>query len=395
MSRDHLGHSEGRTSKLTLYIDNIGAILSVADWRGRTLRASNSKDQITMEIVLCAIIKAYEIQGCLELRDASNDVGLDHTLLVKIASTAVVSWLLGSTEAQTIDALSHAFMDGAPLRAFRHSPNTGPRQGWAAGDACMRAVHLAMLTKSGQPGAPTVLSDPSWGFDKTLFKDNRLQLIKPLKSRVIEDVFYIIHTVEGQGASAIQAALKIGFQLRIRGLSIERDIAHIRVRTQRAAMLMINKQGPLHSSDDREHCMQYMIAVTLLKRAVIEVDDFQDSSSWAKDERVEVLRKKIELVEDTQFTADYTEINNRRASSAIKVSINDGSDIALVDDPVFFPWRVRTADLMNEKFVRNTQNWFGEGPWTIRIHGLVDMDHKEFRKMNVCDFVDLWATWHK
>ena len=277
MGKHRFNHGERRTDKLTLYIDNIGAILSVADWRRRTSLGLKEKS-LTMEAVLCALIKAYEIQGCFQIRNAFNRVGLDHTFLVKIASTAVVSWLLGSTEAQTIDALSHAFMDGAPLRAFRQSPNTGPRKGWAAGDACMRAVHLATLIKNGQPGAPTVLSNPSWGFYKTLFNGNQFQLPRPFKSWVIESVFFKIHTVEGHRASAIEAAETIGQQLRARGLSAERDIVQIRVRTQQAAMIIINKQVPLHNSADRDHCMQYMIAVVLLKGAMIETADYQDNS---------------------------------------------------------------------------------------------------------------------
>ena len=393
MRKDRSSNGKGCTNALKLHTDNIGAILSVADWRSRTSLSLGEKS-LTMEAVLCALVKAYEIQGCFQIRNAFNKVGLDHTLLVKIASTAVVSWLLGLTEAQTLDALSQAWMDSSPLRAFRQSPNTGPRKGWAAGDACMRAVHLATLTKNGQPGAPTVLSNPSWGFYKTLFNGNQFQLPRPFKSWVIESVFFKIHTVEGHGASAIEAAETLGQQLRARGLSAERDIAHIRVRTQQAAMIIINKQGPLHNSADRDHCMQYMIAVVLLKGAMIETGDYQDSSPWARDERVECLRKKIELVEEMQFTLDYHDSRKRSASSALKVSLKDGLDLdeVLVEYPVGHPWREDTLELVKRKFEKNTRGWFGEGEKTDEILKLAGIEEEKFRSMNVCDFVDCWAA---
>jgi len=373
-------------------LDNIGAILAVADWLSRTSLA-RGETPLTVDTVLVALMKAYEIQGCFQIRNAFNKVGLDHTILVKIASTTVVSWLLGLSEAQTLDALSQAWMDGAPLRAYRQSPNTGPRKGWAAGDACMRAVHLALLTKNGQPGAPTVLTAPRWGFYATFFKGKEFQLPRPFGSWVIESIFFKIHAVEGHGASAIEAAAEIGQQLRARNLSPELDITHIRVRTQQAAMIIINKQGPLHNSADRDHCMQYMIAVVLLKGSMIDTADYQDDSPWARDPRVEVLRRKIELEEDMQFTLDYHDSKKSTASNALKVRLRDGSELdeVLVEYPVGHPWREDTIGLVKTKFERNVSEWFGKGEKAEAILKLASMKEDEFRSMNVDDLVDKFA----
>ena len=346
-----------------------------------------------MEKVLLGLIKAYEIQGCFQIRNAFNQVGLDHTLLVKIASTAVVSWLLDLTENQAMDALSQAWMDSAPLRVFRQSPNTGPRKGWAAGDACMRAVHLAWLTQKGQPGASTVLTTPRWGFYATLFNGREFQLPRPFGSWVIESIFFKIHAVEGHGASAVEAAVEVGEKLRESGLSVEKDIAHIHVRTQQAAMIIINKQGPLHNAADRDHCMQYMIAVVLMKGSMIESADYQDKSLWAKDPRVEALRKKIDLVEDPQFTADYHDKKKRSASSGLTVTLYDGTkmDEILCEYPVGHPWREETTSSVKGKLKKNIEGWYGKGKKAQNILKLEPLREEDFRKMQVCDFVDRFA----
>ena len=379
-------------TELIHILDNIGAILAVADWQSRTLRASGEK-ALTMQTVLVALIKAYEIQGCLQIRNAFNQVGLDHTLLVKIASTAVVSWLLGLSETQAMDALSQAWMDSAPLRVFRQSPNTGPRKGWAAGDACMRAVHLAWLTKQGQPGAPTALTTPRWGFYATLFKGRELQLPRPFGSWVVESVFFKIHAVEGHGASAVEAAVEVSERLRSAGLSAEHDIAHVQVRTQQAAMIIINKQGPLHNAADRDHCMQYMIAVVLLKGSMIESADYQDKSAWAKDSRVAILRKMIDLKEDPQFTADYHDSKKRSASSALTVTLKNGRQMSevLCEYPVGHPWREETAASVRGKLKNNVEGWYGKGNKAKNILKLEPLSDTAFQNLQVCDFVDHFA----
>lgn len=374
-------------------IDNIGAILAVADWLSRTSLA-NQENALTMDTVLIALTKAYEIQGCFQIRNAFNKVGLDHTLLVKIASTAVVSWLLGLSELQTLDALSQAWMDSAPLRVYRQSPNAGPRKGWAAGDACMRATHLALLTKHGQPGAPTVLTTPRWGFYDTLFKGKEFQMPRPYESQVIENIFFKIHAAEGHAATAVEAAEIVGRQMRERGLAINRDILHIRVRTQEAAMIIINKQGVLHNSADRDHCMQYMIAVILFKGSMIEAQDYQDDSRWAEDPRVEELRKKIEMEETEQFTKDYHDQKTRTASNALQVTLQGGEKMneVLVEYPVGHPWRQDTLGLVRLKFEKNVKEWFGGSKKAEEILRLASLDDKDFRAVSVCDFVDAFAA---
>lgn len=349
---------------------------------------------MNMDTVLLALIKAYEIQGCLQRRNAFNKVGLDHTILVKVASTAVVSWLLGLSESQTLDALSQAWMDGAPLRVYRQSPNAGPRKGWAAGDACMRAIHLALLTKNGQPGAPTVLTTPRWGFYDTLFKGQAFQLPFPYKCHVIKNIFFKIHAAEGHAASAVEAAVQVGQHMRERQLSVEKDIMHIRVRTQEAAMTIINKQGALHNSADRDHCMQYMVAVILLKGAMIEAQDYQDDSPWAQDHRVEELRKKIEMEETTQFTKDYHDVTKRSASNALQVTLNGGEklDEVIVEYPLGHPWRPDTLDLVETKFKTNVRGWFGAGRKEEDILRLASLDENSFKAVPVCSFIDTFAA---
>ncbi|KAL8788550.1 MAG: hypothetical protein Q9213_001623 [Squamulea squamosa] len=383
--------------------DNIGAILPIADWLSRTSRSRRDQEQQQqqdpppqMTQVIEAIIKAYEIQGCFQIRNAFNAYGLDHTILVKVASTAVSCWLLGLTEIQAMDALSQAWMDGHPLRVFRQSPNTGPRKGWAAGDACMRAVHLSILTRNGQPGAPTVLTVPRWGFYATYFGGKReFELPRPFGTWVIESVFFKIHAVEGHGASAAEAALELTGRLHNMGLgSLENEIVRIHVRTQRAAMIIINKQGPLHNAADRDHCMQYIIAVIILKGSMIESADYMDKSPWATDPRVDDLRKRIDLVEEPQFSADYHDAQKRSASSGLTVTLKDGTrlDEVLCEYPLGHPWRDDTIAFVQNKFKTNVEKCFGEGEKAQSILDMEQMDVVEFGKMEVHDFVDRFAS---
>ena len=344
---------------------------------------------MTMETVLIALIKAYEIQGCFQLRNAFNKVGLDHTILVKIGSTAVVSWMLGLSEKQTLDALSQAWMDGHPLRTFRQSPNTGPRKGWAAGDACMRAVHLALLTKHGQPGAPTVLTAPRWGFYDVLFKGKEFQLPRPFANHVIENIFFKLVAAEGHGIAAVEAAVQVGEKLKERDISAEKDIEKINVRTQEAAMIIINKKGDLHNAADRDHCMQYMIAVILLKGSVIDAEDYENH--WAHDARVEALRQKIELVEDPQFTKDYHDPKSGGCASALLVTLNDGTklDEVVVHHPLGHPWRNDTPPAVQNKFRKHMAIFFPES----EIENIIQETMAEdFLQVPVSEFVDKFVV---
>ena len=345
-----------------------------------------------MRTVLHALIKAYEIQGCFQIRNAFNQHGLDHTILVRIASTAVIAHLLGLSESQSLAALSHAFIDAGPLRSYRQSPNAGPRKGWAAGDACMRAVHLALLAKKGQPGAPTVLSDPKWGLYTSLLHGKEFQLPKPYGTWVVENAFFKIHAAEGHAASAAEAALTLAQQIRSRGTPLDISIAdainHIRVRTQKPAMIIINKQGPLHNAADRDHCMQYMIAVVLLKGSMITSADYDDSSPWARDPMVESLRRKIEMVEDEQLTADYHDDKKRSAANALQVTLlGEVMEEVLVEYPMGHPWRDDTTGFVRQKFDDNVRGLF-KGTQAEEIIGLAELGVEEFSYMGVKDFMD-------
>ena len=376
--------------------DNIGALLSVSDWLSRsdaskigstnTVDDSGSSTAITMRVLLSAQIKAYEIQGCLQELNSFNAVGLDHTALVKVASTALVAWLLGLSEDQAAAALSQAWQDGHPLRTFRQSPNAGPRKGWAAGDACMRAVHLALLTRAGQPGAPTVLTAPRWGLYATLLRGKELILRREYTSWVTETVFFKLIPAEAHGISAVEAALQLVKMMAEKGVSAEHDIETVRVRTQGPAYTIINKSGPLRNAADRDHCMQYIIAVVLLKGGVIETQDYLDDSPWASDERVDRLRAKIHLEEDAQFTADYRDPKKRSGSNALTVVLKGGveMDMVQVDFPIGHPDRADTLDHVRSKFRANMAIAFQEE----EIDAIVKAVEQD--EMPVHEFVDLF-----
>lgn len=371
--------------------DNLGALLAVSDWLSRqpvvTSEQNAVKHQPTLRTLLTAQIKAYEIQGCFQIRNAFNKHGLDHTLLVKIASTALTSWLLGLSELETLAALSQAWQDGAPLRAFRQTPNTGPRKGWAAGDACMRAVHLALLTQAGQPGAPTVLTAPRWGFYETLFGGQAFDLPRTYGTWVMESVFFKIIPAEGHGISAIEATVELVALLAQNGLQAEHDIAAVHIRTQAAALSIINKTGPLRNAADRDHCLQYMIAVVLLKGTVIETEDYSDDSPWATDGRVETLRDKITVTEDEGFTRDYHDQNVRSGSSGVTIVLKDGRKLeeVVVEFPVGHPRRKDTLDKVLAKFRKNMSLLYHEDKAEEVIKAVKSDDSK------VCDFLDLFG----
>ncbi|RAH76536.1 2-methylcitrate dehydratase [Aspergillus japonicus CBS 114.51] len=378
--------------------DNLGAIVAVADWLSQT---RGSERRVSLRTVLTAQIKAYEIQGVLQQKNAFNAHGLDHTLLVKIASTAVTSWLLGLPEEAALAVLSHAWIDGHPLRTFRQSPNAGPRKGWAAGDACMRAVHLALIgrrsrdrvDKAGRwqggaaAGLPSALTAPKWGFRDTLFGGGEIVQSRPFESAVMESVFFKLITAEGHGISAVEAAVEVAAVLKARNLRAERDVRAVRIRTQGPAMTIINKEGPLRNPADRDHCLQYMVAVVLLKGAVIETADYLDSSPWASDERVDALRAKMTVVEDPKFTADYYDPKVRTGANAITVELDDGRvlDEVVVEYPVGHPRRPDTLDKVLEKFRVNMGTAFDEQE-TEKIVRSVEDD-----ELAIEDFVALFV----
>ena len=344
--------------------DNLGAILAVSDWLSRSppqVRSNNpTAPPLTVSTLLTALIKAYEIQGLFQILNSFNALGLDHVVLVKVSATAVTCWLLGLSEPETHAALSHVWMDGHPLRTYRHAPNTGPRKGWAGGDACMRAVHLSLLTKAGQPGAPTVLTAPRWGFYAATFRNQKFLFHRPFGTWVMENIFFKLIPAEGHAISALEAVLEISRILVDQGLNVDQDIAKIRVRTHAGAILIINKSGELYNAADRDHCMQYMMAVTFLKGSLIEYSDYSDTSPWAKDPRVDRLRAKIELVEEERFSREYLDVDKRSAANGVKILLQDGRqlDEIVIEYPLGHALRPETVGAVETKFRKNLKRAF-------------------------------------
>lgn len=316
--------------------DNLGAILMTADWLGRRepealakprdssspASASGSKtDTRTMTVrhVLNAMIQAYEIQGILALENAFNRVGLDHVLLVRIASTAVATKLLGGSRDQIAAAVSQAWLDGGALRTYRHAPNTGSRKSWAAGDATSRAVKLALWTMAGEPGYATPLTTPTWGFQDSLFRGKPITLAQPLGSYVMEHVlFKVSYPAEFHAQTAVEAAVKLSPLVRDRFDRIQK----IRIETQEAGVRIITKSGPLKNPADRDHCLQYMTAAALI-HGTLAAEHYEESH--ALDPRVDFLRNRMEVVENAGYSRDYLDPTKRSIANSVQVSFDDGT----------------------------------------------------------------------
>ncbi len=303
--------------------DNLGGILATADWLSRNAVAAG-KAPLTMKDVLTGMIKAHEIQGCIALENSFNKVGLDHVVLVKVASTAVVANMLGLTKDEIIDAVSLAWVDGQSLRTYRHAPNTGSRKSWAAGDATSRAVRLALITRTGEMGYPSVLSAKTWGFYDVLFNGKPFKFQRPYGSYVMENVlFKISFPAEFHSQTAVECAMDIHQQLNKAGRKPE-DIKKITIRTHEACIRIIDKKGPLSNPADRDHCIQYMVAVPIIFGRLTAAD-YEDDV--AADPRIDKLRDKIVCVEDKQFTKDYHDPEKRSIANALKVEFKDGTQL--------------------------------------------------------------------
>ena len=301
--------------------DNLGGILATADWLSRNAVAYGKKP-LVMRDVLTAMIKAHEIQGVMALENSFNRVGLDHVVLVKLASTAVVTKMLGGSREEVVNAVSQAWVDGQSLRTYRHAPNTGSRKSWAAGDATSRAVRLALITMKGEMGYPSVLTAKTWGFYDVLFKGNPFKFQRPYGSYVMEHVlFKISFPAEFHSQTAVECAMTLHAQLAKMGKSAA-DIESIRIRTHEACIRIIDKKGPLNNPADRDHCIQYMVAVPLIFGRLTAAD-YEDDV--AVDPRIDALRDKIECVEDPQFTKDYHDPEKRSIANALTVTLNDGT----------------------------------------------------------------------
>lgn len=317
--------------------DNLGGILATADWISRT-NIANGRAPLKAKAILEAMVMAHEIQGVLALENSFNKVGLDHVLLVKVASTAVVGKLLELTKEELVNAISLAFVDGQALRTYRHAPNTGSRKSWAAGDATSRAVRLALIARTGEMGYPSVLTAPVWGFYDVSFKGQVFQFQRPYGSYVMENIlFKISFPAEFHAQTAAEAALALHQQLKEAGKSIE-DIEAITIRTHEAAIRIIDKKGPLNNPADRDHCIQYMIAVPLIFGRLTAEDYEQDVAS---DPRIDTLRAKMQCIEDPQFTRDYHDPEKRAISNALTVKFKDGTSLpeVVVEYPIGHPRR--------------------------------------------------------
>jgi len=368
--------------------DNLGGILAVADWLSRNAVASG-KAPLTMRAVLEGIVKAHEIQGVIALENSFNKVGLDHVVLVKVASTAVVSTLLGLSREETLAAVSLAWVDGQSLRTYRHAPNAGSRKSWAAGDATSRAVRLALIAKTGEMGYPSVLSAKTWGFYDVSFKGQPFTFQRPYGSYVAENVlFKISFPAEFHSQTAVEAAVTLHGKLKALGKGVE-DIEKITIRTHEACIRIIDKHGPLNNPADRDHCIQYMVAVPLIF-GNLTAADYEDSV--AADPRIDALRAKIHCVEDAQFTRDYHDPDKRSIANALTVQLKDGStlDEVVVEYPIGH--RRRRAEgipLLEAKFRTNLARRFPQKQQQAIAQ--LSLDHEKLLATPVHEYVDLYV----
>lgn len=345
--------------------DNLGAILALSDYLAR-LNRSAGKPPITVREVLTAMIKAHEIQGVLALENAFNRVGLDHVLLVRIASSAVATQLLGGTREQIVSALSNAWIDGGALRTYRHAPNTGTRKSWAAGDATSRAVHHALMAMRGEMGYPSALSAKTWGFCDALFKGQTIKTPRPFGSYVMEHVlFKISFPAEFHAQTAVEAAIQLHSVVKNRLADIERVV----IDTQESAIRIIDKTGPLYNPADRDHCLQYMTAIGLIF-GNLTADHYEDAT--ASDPRVDALRMKMVVQENPRYSRDYLDPDKRSIANAVQVFFNDRSstDRIEVEYPVGHRRRRKEGlPLLISKFRKNAATQWGAD----RAHDLAEL----------------------
>jgi len=369
--------------------DNLGGILATADWLSRSPTGGRP---LKMRDVLTAMIKAHEIQGCIALENSFNKVGLDHVVLVKVASTAVVSQLLGLSREQTIAALSLAWVDGQSLRTYRHAPNTGSRKSWAAGDATSRAVRLALMARSGEMGYPSALTAKTWGFYDVSFQGQEFRFQRPYGSYVMENIlFKISYPAEFHAQTAVEAAMKLHAQLAARGLNAS-AIRAITVRTHEACLRIIDKKGPLANPADRDHCIQYMIAAPLIFGRLTAAD-YEDKVAldpvWGP--RIDALRDRITCVEDPQYTRDYHDPEKRSIANALRMELNDGS---VLEEAVEYPIghrrrREEGLPLLVEKFRNNLRRRFSEDRQREILE--VSLDAERLDSTPVNEYVDLYV----
>jgi 2-methylcitrate dehydratase len=369
--------------------DNLGAILATADWLSRT-SVSDGVKPLVMKDVLTAMIKAHEIQGCIALENSFNKVGLDHVLLVKVASTAVVAKMMGLDRSQSLNALSLAWIDGHALRTYRHYPNTGSRKSWAAGDATSRAVRLALMAKVGEMGYATALTAKTWGFYDVLFNGQSFKFQRPYGTYVMENIlFKVSYPAEFHAQTAVEAAVQIHGLMNATKRTVG-EIKRVTIRTHEACIRIIDKKGPLANEADRDHCIQFMVAIGLIFGRLTAMDYQDDQASLPS---IDLLREKIHCVEDAQFTADYHDPLKRSIANALTVEFNDGTSLEeiMVEYPIGHPRRREEGiPLLFEKFRKNLERRF-DSEARIRILDL-SLNRVQLEQTSVNEFMDLFVV---
>lgn len=366
--------------------DNLGGILATADWLSRT-RVAQRRNPLVMRDVLSAMIKAHEIQGVIALENSFNRVGLDHVVLVKVATTAVVAQMMGGNYDEIVNALSNAWIDGQSLRIYRHSPNTGSRKSWAAGDATSRAVRLALMALKGEMGYPSALTAKTWGFQHVLFKGRPLRFKRPYGSYVMENVlFKISFPAEFHAQTAVEAAVRLHPRVKDRFDEVRKVV----ITTHESAIRIIDKKGPLHNPADRDHCLQYMTAIGLIKGNLV-ASDYEDDV--ARDPRVNALRAKMQCVENKQWTRDYLNPGKRSIANAVQVFFRDGSrsENVAVEYPVGHRRRRKEGvPLLEAKFRVNLARRFP--PKQQQAILAACRDQARLEAMPAHEFVDLFTV---
>ena len=366
--------------------DNLGGILAMADWLSRT-RVAAGKAPLAMRDVLTGMIKAHEIQGVIALENSFNRVGIDHVVLVKVATTAVTANMIGCSFDETVNAISNAWIDGQSLRTYRHAPNAGSRKSWAAGDATSRGVRLALMAQKGEMGYPSALTAKTWGFYDVLFKGKPFTFPRPYGSYVMEHVlFKISFPAEFHAQTAVECAVALHSQVRDRLQDIEKVV----ITTHESAIRIIDKKGPLYNPADRDHCIQYMTAIGLMKGALTAAD-YEDDV--ATDPRIDALRARMECVEDTAWTRDYLDPEKRSIANAVQVFFKDGTSTSKVAVEYPIGHRRRRKDgipLLEAKFRTNLARRFAakqqQAIWDVCSNA------KALEAMPVNEFVDLFVV---
>jgi len=361
--------------------DNLGGILATADYLSRQAEG-HGKDPLTIHELLTAMIKAHEIQGVLALENSYNRVGLDHVLLVRVATTAVVTRMLGGDRDTIIAALSNAWIDGGALRTYRHAPNTGSRKSWAAGDATSRGVRLSLMAMTGEMGYPSALSAPGWGYFDVLFEGKEFSLPQEFGSYVMENIlFKISFPAEFHAQTAVECAMTLHGQVKDRLGEIEKIV----IETQEAGVRIIDKTGPLDNPADRDHCIQYMVAIPLLFGRLVAADYENDI---AADPRIDALRDRMEVVENKDFTTSYFDSGRRYIGNALQVFFKDGSSTERVEVEFPIGHRKRRADgipVLLKKFERSAAEQLDAGQ--CQALNALFADPQRLSAMAVSDFM--------